>query len=62
MRKLILTVTNQMLERSDQDITVAIIIIKKIQKYSLVVQKLLILTRSHLFISDFISNILGGGS
>ena len=29
---------------------------------SFVVQKLLILTRSHLFILDFISNILGGGS
>ena len=29
---------------------------------SLVVQKLLILTRSHLFIFAFISNILGGGS
>ena len=29
---------------------------------SFVVQKLLILTRSHLFIFAFISNILGGGS
>ena len=29
---------------------------------SLVVQKLLILIRSHLFIFAFISNILGGGS
>ena len=29
---------------------------------SIVVQKLLILTRSHLFIFAFISNILGGGS
>ena len=29
---------------------------------SIVVQKLLILIRSHLFISAFISNILGGGS
>ena len=29
---------------------------------SFVVQKLLILIRSHLFISAFISNILGGGS
>ena len=29
---------------------------------SFVVQKLLILIRAHLFIFDFISNILGGGS
>ena len=29
---------------------------------SLVVQKLLILIRSHLFILAFLSNILGGGS
>ena len=30
--------------------------------FSFVVQKLLILIRSHLFIFAFISNILGGGS